>query len=165
VSRVRLNLGPSHDLGASAPRPEHGTSTGNGTVCVRHTSLPFARCSSVRRVCCRSTGGQETSIECCTAGSQQQLRQYFIVLLLIIIASQCLVPGNKNAACCCRCSEVCVCLCDKRKLYKTAEPIDGGAACIWTREGPRNRPCIRLEPEYSQGRRIFLAGRASPSAL
>jgi len=40
----------------------------NGTVSVR-LSVPFAGCSSVRRVCCCGPGGKEISIACCTAGA------------------------------------------------------------------------------------------------
>ena len=36
------------------------------SVCL---SIPFARCSSVRRVCCCGPGGWEISIDCCTAGA------------------------------------------------------------------------------------------------
>ena len=32
-------------------------------------SVPFARCISVRRVCCCGPGGCEISIDCCTAGA------------------------------------------------------------------------------------------------
>jgi len=34
-------------------------------------SVPFARCSSVLRVCCCGPGGREISIDCCTAGAAE----------------------------------------------------------------------------------------------
>jgi len=36
------------------------------SVCL---SVPLARCSNVRRVCCCAPGGQEISIDCYTAGA------------------------------------------------------------------------------------------------
>jgi len=43
------------------------------SVCLSVPSV-IDRCSSVRRVCCRVPGGQETSIDCCMTGVQQQRR-------------------------------------------------------------------------------------------
>ena len=40
-------------------------------------SVPFARCSRVRRVCCCGPDGLEISIDCCTVGARCRVRAKF----------------------------------------------------------------------------------------
>jgi len=40
-----------------------------------YLSVPYARRTPLRRVCCCGPGGQEISIDCCATGGRQQLRR------------------------------------------------------------------------------------------